>query len=279
MIDALGSRQIDQYASSDAALFRDWLIARDMAGNTVRRVFSSIRSIVNLAINEQGLGCQNAFVGTFMPDGMRETARNPINTDALRSIQSRCRREDDDLRWLIALLSDTGMRLGEAVGLLKADIHLENDLPHIKLAPHPWRRLKTPGSARIIPLIGMSLWAAQRVIADETDPVFAFQRYCSSDGHNTNSASAALNKWLKQHGPSDCVVHSLRHSMRDPLRAIECPAEIIDQIGGWSTPGVGSNYGKGYTLQVMHRWLARIKAMDKAPATLPTNSMQLQWVR
>ena len=25
---------------------------------------------------------------------------------------------DDDMRWLIALISDTGMRLGEAVGLL-----------------------------------------------------------------------------------------------------------------------------------------------------------------
>ena len=55
VVEALGDRPLDQYASSDAALFRDWLIARDMAGNTVRRVFSSIRSIVNLAIKEQGL--------------------------------------------------------------------------------------------------------------------------------------------------------------------------------------------------------------------------------
>ena len=85
----------------------------------MRRDFSSIRSIVNLAIKEQGLECQNAFVGTFMPDGMRETARNPISTDDLKSIQARCLAEDDDLWWLIALLSDTGMRLGEAVGLLK----------------------------------------------------------------------------------------------------------------------------------------------------------------
>ena len=160
VIEALGNRPLDQYASSDAALFRDWLIARDMAGNTVRRVFSSIRSIVNLAIKEQGLECQNAFAGTFMPDGMPETVRNPISTDDLKSIQARCLAEDDDLRWLIALLSDTGMRLGEAVGLLKADIHLENDLPHIKLTPHPWRRLKTAGIARIIPLVGMSLWGA-----------------------------------------------------------------------------------------------------------------------
>ena len=29
------------------------------------------------------------------------------------------------MRWLVALLSDTGMRLGEAVGLSVDDVHLE----------------------------------------------------------------------------------------------------------------------------------------------------------
>ena len=27
--------------------------------------------------------------------------------------------------------------------------------------------------------------------------------------------------------------------MRDRLRAVECPKEIIDQIGGWSSSDVG----------------------------------------
>ena len=43
-----------------------------------------------------------------------------------------------------------------------------------------------------------------------------------------NSASAALNKWLRNYAPEGCVVHSFRHSMRDRLRAVECPKEIID---------------------------------------------------
>jgi hypothetical protein len=48
----------------------------------------------------------------------------------------------------------------------------------------------------------------------------------------------SLNKWLKAHVSGDIVVHSLRHAMRDRLRAVECPADIIDQIGGWSRKGV-----------------------------------------
>ena len=44
---------------------------------------------------------------------------------------------DDDMRWLIALVSDTGMRLGEATGLLKEDIKLNDRIPHLDLKPHP----------------------------------------------------------------------------------------------------------------------------------------------
>ena len=32
---------------------------------------------------------------------------------------------------------------------------------------------------------------------------------------NANSASAALNKWLKPYVPENCVIHSFRHSFRD----------------------------------------------------------------
>ena len=43
-------------------------------------------------------------------------------------------------------------------------------------------------------------------------------------------------------------MHSFRHSMRDRLRAVNCPSEMIDQIGGWSKRSVGESYGEGFTL-------------------------------
>ena len=47
--------------------------------------------------------------------------------------------------------------------------------------------------------------------------------------------------------------------MRDRLRAVECPSNVIDQIGGWATEGVGQVYGEGYSVQVLDNWLTRIK--------------------
>ena len=65
------------------------------------------------------------------------------------------------------------------------------------------------------------------------DSSYAFPRYCDGQTCNANSASAALNKWMKTTIGGDYVVHGLRHSLRDRLRAVECPLDIIDEIGGW----------------------------------------------
>ena len=78
---------------------------------------------------------------------------------------------------------------------------------------------------------------------------FAFPNYTVKDYCYTNSASATLNKWLKLRVPQHYVVHSFRHSMRDRLRAINCPSEMIDQIGGWCNQHVGKKYGSGYSLK------------------------------
>jgi len=50
---------------------------------------------------------------------------------------------DDDLRWVISIISDTGMRLAEAIGLKSEDIILNCDIPHVIIRPNDKRRLKT----------------------------------------------------------------------------------------------------------------------------------------
>ncbi len=259
VIELLGDLRIDAYSSKDASKFRDYLLDRGLLISSIKRIFSSIRSIINLSISEEGISCINAFSKTYMPDKENVEIRKPIPTKDIKHIQSLCREYDDDLRWVIALLSDSGMRLGEGVGLLKSDINLNCEIPHINLIAHPWRRLKTKGSKRYIPLIGESLWASKRILEHNKDSFFAFPRYTSLQECNTNSASAALNKWLKEKLSDEYVIHGFRHSFRDRLRAVECPSDIIDQLGGWSFKSIGQGYGKGYTLGLLAKWLEKVK--------------------
>ena len=66
---------------------------------------------------------------------------------------------------------------------------LDDEIPHINLVAHPWRRLRTDSSWIHISLVGASIWATKRAV-NQTHQ-FAFLKYCVETKCNANSASAA----------------------------------------------------------------------------------------
>ena len=256
LMNAVGDKPIDRYSRRDANLLRDELFERGLGKSSVKRMFGTLAALLNFVAREQGLSDIKTFSGIYLGDSDPEadSRRQPIPINHIRSVQRECERINDERRWLIALISDSGMRLSEAVGLHKDDVVLDHEFPHIILKPHPWRRLKTRGSERFIPLVSSAWWAAERAIQSSTTD-FLFPRYCNETECKSNSASAALNKWLSPRVPKGCVIHSFRHSFRDRLRAAECPQEITDRLGGWSVGGIGESYGSGYPIEVLSKWM------------------------
>ena len=255
VIEICGDKACPDYRTTDAGLVRDTLIDRGLSVASVRRSFNTIKAIFNLAIAEHGLDMRNPFASIFLPEGDSKK-RVSIPVETIREIQQACHDIDDDMRWLIALISDTGMRLAEAAGLHVDDLCLDEDVPYVDIRPHPWRSLKTKGSQRKVPLVGASLWAAQRIRAN-TSSYFAFPRHTDNELCNANSASSALNKWLKVKFRDDIVTHGFRHAIRDRLRAAQCPSEMIDQIGGWSSGKIGEGYGEGFKSEAISNYLLR----------------------
>ena len=121
---------------------------------------------------------------------------------------------------------------------------------------HPWRSLKTLGSERDIPLVGASLWAAQKIVDQGNQ--FAFPSYTNANKYAANSTSGALNKWLKSRVHDGCVIHSFKHSIRDRLRTVECPPAVADTTGGWCSTEVGQKYGSGHKLSLKLKNIAQI---------------------
>ena len=132
IIKVIGNKPIISYTSNEAGEFRDWLIEQGMSYSTVKRVFSSVRAIINLAINEFGLNILNPFSKVYLPSSHNVNVIRVIPSEDLSKIQSICKEEDDELRWIVALLSDSGMRLSEALGLSKDDINLNNEIPLLR---------------------------------------------------------------------------------------------------------------------------------------------------
>ncbi|MFT6696370.1 MAG: integrase, partial [Paracoccaceae bacterium] len=165
VIDECGDKHLEVYTKADANAFRDALIRRGLAGSSITRVFGTVRAVTNFAASEQGLTLLNPFAGVYYDREAGVFDRLSMPSDALASVQKVCRNMDDDMRWLVSMVSDTGMRLAEVAGLLKDDIcEDENGYLYVSVRPHPWRRLKTKGSERVVPLEGEALWAARQVL-------------------------------------------------------------------------------------------------------------------
>ena len=257
-IKAVGKRKLNQITSKDAAKFRDWLVDKGLKMSSVHRYFSVIRAMFSFAISENGLETRNPCIGVYLPPKTDAESRIPIKGCLLKDLQSKCFNIDDDIRHLLALVSDSGLRLGEAVGLLKSDIKIDGSIPHLIVQEHPHRRLKTKASKRLVPLVGYSLWAAQRVLQTNSDSKHCFPRYSNDKASRPDSASANFSVWLAANVAKGITVHGLRHGFRDRLRDAQVPTEAIDQMGGWSRRSVGAGYGDGYSLEILFEFMNKI---------------------
>ena len=258
LIDCCGMKDLKDYVRSDATKFRDYLFAKGLNGASVARIFGTVRAVINLALSEFGLAIVNPFSNVYFDHNVGVKKRLPVKPEDIKKVQEECYKADDEKRWLIALIADTGMRLAEGAGLLRSDFIEQDGILCVNIRPHPWRSLKTASSERVIPLVGSAKWAAERILAQPDGSEFAFPNYNDGQRKSANSASAALNKWLKGNIGEGYTMHSFRHSMRDRLRAVECPSDVIDQIGGWLTQGVGASYGLGHNHGTLTRWLVAI---------------------
>ena len=105
------------------------MVERELRSTSIQRIFSTIRATFNLSIYEDGLTFPNAFAKTYLPSDERPK-RASISPEDIKRIQAFYLYIAGERRLLIALISDTGMRLSEALGLVWAEIYLDHEYPN-----------------------------------------------------------------------------------------------------------------------------------------------------
>lgn len=258
LVAVCGDKDVKAFTRADARLYVSKALEGGKKTATVKRRVNSFRAVWSAYAHEKAHGLHNPWERlTIQGEGQDAEQRQPFTPDQLKTLWLACLERDDDMRWVVAMLLDTGARLAEVVGLALSDIQLNAPVPHIHIQPHPWRSVKT-GIARKVPLQGAALWAAKQVMATAKEgQVFAFPRYTDATGCRATAASGALVKWLKGQG-IDRVMHELRHTMKDRLRDVECPKWINDGICGHASSDQGDGYGEAQFLAVKAKWLAKV---------------------
>ena len=112
-----GNKPVTEYNRSDANKLRDFLISKGMAGTSIVRVIANIKAMLNFAASEIGIPPNQAFARLYIDRKAGTNDRKPMRIEHIRFLQEKCYEIDDEKRWIVALLCDTGLRLAEAVGL------------------------------------------------------------------------------------------------------------------------------------------------------------------
>lgn len=272
LVQLSGDMPIESYGRQDARNFVKTLFDRGLRTTSIRRRLNCLSAIFNYAYAEYEVAGRNPFLRVLIPsEGQDRVKREAYRQDDLEPLYEACIATDKRLRWVVPILGETGCRMAEVIGLRRIDIAV--DCSHIKIVGHSARRLKTPGSEREIPLVGYAQVAMQ-LLTGESDDDYLFPEYLREETILATHAGNTLNKWLKRFSEGK-TAHSLRHTFRDRLRAVECPLELLDALGGWSNvQGAGRRYGVGHSLEQKRIWLERIAVQLRNRENCPILSLE-----
>ena len=264
-------RSLGSIRRQDVNAFVRWLLAgehnqesKPITTTTVTRYLNCINAAVKRAIKENELDIKNQFSSVEIPNAGKDAQeRLPFDLHQLKSLHRAvdewvAAKGWDQPRCIVTVLAETGCRLAEVTGMASADIYLNAETPYIDVREHRWRSLKNASSIRKVPLTLRATEAIKAAQALSKDSKFAFPQYTTAEKCSMNSVSATLNKWIRSRDGlqgSGLTCHSLRHSMKDRLRAAQCPDSAQDQILGHTTHGVGARYGQGYPLDLLAVWV------------------------
>jgi len=130
---------------------------------------------------------------------------------------------NDEARGILLIMIESGARPSEIANLDPVQFRLSHKVPHIaiepRLDPENPREIKTESSKRLVPLVGVSLAAAQRHAAQ------GFPMYRDRE----TQLSAAINKYLRAHAllPTNAhTLYSFRHAYEDRMKEGDIDEEL-----------------------------------------------------
>lgn len=243
-----GFPAINALSREDARKVRDQMLSDGISPASAKRELNIVKAIINHAIKEYELACNNPFGKLDIP-GLDEEdesqKRDPFPDDLLDKTRSlvisQC---NDELRLIWRLLEGTGARLAEVTGLRVEDVTVDGPTPHMRVTWHEGRRVKTKASKRYVPLVGDALAAAKQALAGTEGRAMLFARYGTANGP-TNASQTLMRRVREAVGDNPrLAVHSLRHNMKDRLLLASVPELDQNLILGHSLGGVGNRvYG------------------------------------
>lgn len=263
-VSVVGNKDLKAITREDILVFRDWWLGRIQGEgknpgsankdfihlkNTLETVSDNMKLELDTAHLFKKIILKTRFKQTRLPFSPEQIV-NMLKSKKLDNLNS-------EAKWFLYAAAETGARPSEIVGLLPGDIKLNAEIPHICITDRKERTLKTPHSARTIPLVGYALQAFENM-------PHGFPRYRDKPDNLTN----AVNQFLRQNDllPSEQhSIYSFRHSFQDRILGVNTPDRVQAELMGhkFGRPV----YGDGASLSHKLEWLHKIQVQRKMLGT------------
>jgi integrase len=233
------SKPLKDATRDDGRKLVDHFEKQDLKSASIQKKIGWLIAAVNLAMDEGKLKF-NPFSKVVRQRDDKQR-RLPLSETDIRDLKKNLGELDPADQLLFRLLGSTGMRLSEAFqidGEMK-----ERGCRYVIIGR------KTSQSMRRVPLPTALLPFLPKKIEGrlfKTEP--------------RGAASKRLMRFLRAVGINDTckVVHSLRHRAQDRLRAAGCAEDVRWAILGHEVDTVAENYGAGFPVPMLKRWIDKI---------------------
>jgi integrase len=254
--DIIGNRPLAEIKRVDARRVLDSMCARGLKTASVKRYLGVLSAVFAVGLLEFEFDSKKPFSSLAIPNAGKDAKIIPSFTETeLRQIATAAINQKVPEGLIATMQVETGCRVAEIAMLRASDIHLDEPIPFIDIIEHlaHGRRLKTPGSIRALPLLGVSLEAARIALAASRGSDWLFPRL------GKGNPSSKVNPWLNKTLGGKRGSHSMRHSMESRLILAGTNQRLIDTILGHVTGGMGSVYFSGYGLADLAEALEKVK--------------------
>jgi integrase len=245
----LGNLPLRDLRYVHACAFRDYLLGLGLKPVTVRKQTSILNAMLNVAFRYLDIDRFSPFRALKISGVEIRRPMRVITDELMIEVKHRLMIRFTPYKLVGLIQLNTGLRLSEPVYARVKDCVLDHPIPHIWVRRNELSNRKTNSSIRAVPLVGISLFAAQRLVelAKVEGSEWLVPKYAHY--HGSNTCSATMNKYLAD---LDFRSHMFRHGLIDRMKARnDIPTRLAESITGHSSGGSEfNNYGTvGYTLE------------------------------
>ncbi|WP_367180201.1 DUF6538 domain-containing protein [uncultured Tateyamaria sp.] len=244
--EAVGDIAMYDVERHHALSFRSWwlkrLKERSLKPHTGNKEFNALRRLITTNYDIDAIEMTNPFARIRLKDEV-QVSRLPFEREQIvMSVKpGALGKLAPEFVRLYCLLVNTGMRPVEAIGLELDDVILDHDVPHVHVRKNATRGLKTAHSERLLPLLGVSLQAAQELVEAGG--------WGKRLGKNMY-ATSIINRNLRDSGivtDKRQSLYSLRHWFQDQLTKRDVVDRAQAQLMGHKFQRPKYGYGKDLT--------------------------------